>query len=77
MNRDQRGIANFRMGRSHFELDQLPQALDRYADAAVINDPAYSEQAMTMVNLIYRTNTGGTLEGINENVLNAARARMR
>lgn len=80
MDRSQRAIANFYMGRSHFEIggpDQVNQALSRFADAAVLNDPTYSDPAMTMVTEIYTTNTGGTTEGINENVLNAARTRMR
>ena len=54
----------------------MNQALARFADAAVLNDPNVSDAAMTMVEEIYTTHTG-TLEGIDENVLDAARERMR
>lgn len=80
MDRSQRAISNFYLGRSYFELggpSNVNLALSRFADAAVLNDPTYSDPAMTMVYDIYETNTGGTREGINENVMNAARARMR
>ena len=79
MDRSLRAISNIYMGRSHFAIggpDQVNQALARFADAAVLNDPNVSDAAMTMVEEIYTTNTG-TLERIDENVLDAARERMR
>lgn len=49
----------------------------RCADAAVLNDVTYSGPARALVEQIYTTNTGGTLEGFDDNVMAPARARMR
>ena len=79
MDRSLRAISSIYMGRSHVAIggpEQVNQALARFADAAVLNDPNVSDAAMTLVEEIYTTNTG-TLERIDENVLDAARERMR
>ncbi len=80
MDRGQRAISNLFMCRSHLEIggpDQINQAMARCADAAVLNDVTYSGPARALVEQIYTTNTGGTLEGFDDNVMAPARARMR
>lgn len=77
MDRDLRGEANFYMGQSYLELQNFNLAMQRFADASVVNDATYSGPARAMLEEIYRTNTGGTLENIEQNVRAAARARMR
>ena len=80
LNRDQRAISNFYMGRSYFELGgpaNINLAMERFADAAVLNDPTYSAGARTMVEEIYGTNTGGDFTSLNTQVMVPARARMR
>ena len=80
LNRDQRAISNFYMGRSYFELGgatNVNLAMERFADAAVLNDPLYSDPAETMVREIYGVNTGGDFTSLNTQVMAPARARMR
>ena len=80
LNRDQRAISNFYMGRSYFELGgaaNVNLAMERFADAAVLNDPLYSAPAETMVREIYGVNTGGDFTSLNTQVMAPARARMR
>ena len=80
MDRGQRAMSNLFMCRSHLEIggpDQINQAMARCADAAVLNNATYSGPARALVEQIYTTNTGGTLEGFDENVLAPARIRMR
>ena len=77
MDRGLRGMANFYMGRSYLELQEFNLAMQRFADASLVNDDTFSGPARAMLEEIYRTNTGGTLLNIEDNVLRAARARMR
>ena len=77
MDRGLRGQANFYMGQSYLELQEFNLAMQRFADASVVNDATFSGPSRAMLEEIYRTNTGGTLENIEDNVLRAARARMR
>ncbi len=80
LNRDQRAISNFYMGHSYLELGgaaNVNLAMERFADAAVLNDPTYSAGARTMVETIYGTNTGGDFTSLDSQVMAPARARMR
>ncbi len=81
MGREQRAIANFFMARSHLEIggpDQVNLALARFADTAVLDDPTYSDPALSMVEEIYALNSADeTLEGLEEEFLAPARARMQ
>ncbi len=80
LNRDQRAISNFYMGRSYFELGgaaNVNLAMERFADAAVLNDLTYSDPAGTMVREIYGVNTGGDFTSLDTQVMAPARARMR
>lgn len=79
MDPGQRAYAWFNMGRAYFEMGSpadISLALERFADAAVVDDPNVSPAALNMVQEIYRANTGDTLEGLDENVMNAARERV-
>lgn len=80
LGRDQRAISNFYMGRSYFELGgaaNVNLAMERFADAAVLNDATYSAASRTMVEEIYGLNTGGDLTALDNQVLAPARFRMR
>ena len=80
LNRDQRAISNFYMCRSYFELDgaaNVNLAMQRCADAAVLNDTTYSAGAQAMAEGIYGTNTGGDFTSFDTQVMAPARARMR
>jgi tetratricopeptide (TPR) repeat protein len=80
LDRDQRAISNFFMGRCYFELGgpvNVNLAMERFADAAVLNDETYSEPSRTMVDEIYSLNTEGDLSLLDEVVLVPARARMQ
>ncbi len=73
-------LSNFYMGRCYFEIGgpaNVNLAMERFADAAVLNDATYSEPSRTMVEEIYSLNTGGDLSLLDERVLAPARARMR
>lgn len=76
MDRDQRAMAYLYIGRSSLEIGAYADALETFANSYVLNDPVYSDPAQAMVLEIYRTNTGGTTEGLEENVLGPARRRM-
>ena len=80
LDRDQRAISNFYMGRCYFELGgstNVNLALERFADAAVLNDATYSEPSRAMVEEIFVLNAGGDLSGLDDQVLAPARARMQ
>ena len=77
MDRGLRGQSNFYKGQCYLALQDFNLAMQRFADAYVVNDATFSGPSRAMLEEIYRTNTGGVLEGIEENVLRAARARMR
>jgi tetratricopeptide (TPR) repeat protein len=76
MDRDRRAMANLQIGRSYLELQEFATALDHFANAYVLGDATYSGPARAMVEEIYTTNTGGSLEGLEESVLRPARRRM-
>jgi hypothetical protein len=69
-------MANLQIGRSYLELQEFATALDHFANAYVLGDATYSGPARAMVEEIYTTNTGGSLEGLEESVLRPARRRM-
>ena len=77
MDRGLRGLTLFYRGQCHLKLEEFPEALDRFADASVVNDTTYSSPSRAMVEEIYSTNTGGTLDGLQDNVIGPARFRMR
>jgi hypothetical protein len=77
MGRGQRGISNFYLGQIYLKTEQFNLAMQRFADASLANDQRFSSGSRSMLEEIYKANTGGTLEGLEENVLGAARARMR
>ena len=80
LDRDQRAISNFYMGRCYFEIGgsaNVNLAMERFADAAVLNDATYSEPSRTMVEEIFGLNAGGDLSGLDDQVIAPARARMR
>jgi tetratricopeptide (TPR) repeat protein len=76
MDREQRAMAYLYIGRSSVEIGAYADALNAAANSYVLNDPVYSDAAQAFVLQIYRDNTGGTTEGLEENVLGPARRRM-